>query len=125
MTAPMTPAKQKAWRLGQFAETLAVWQLRAKGYRILTRRFRCRAGEIDIIARRENVLVFVEVKARRNAATAAESLSSRQISRIIRAAEAFVQAHPSLAALDQRFDAILIRPQRWPMHLVDAWRPEH
>ena len=125
MTAPMTPAKQKAWRLGQFAETLAVWQLRAKGYRILTRRFRCRAGEIDIIARRGNVLVFVEVKARRNAATAAESLSSRQISRIIRAAEAFVQAHPSLAALDQRFDAILISPRRWPMHLVDAWRPEH
>ena len=125
MTAPMTPAKQKAWRLGQFAETLAVWQLRAKGYRILTRRFRCRAGEIDIIARRGNVLVFVEVKARRNAATAAESLSSRQISRIIRAAEAFVQAHPSLAALDQRFDAILISPRRWPVHLVDAWRPEH
>ena len=82
MTAPMTPAKQKAWRLGQFAETLAVWQLRAKGYRILTRRFRCRPGEIDIIARRGNVLVFVEVKARRNAATAAESISSRQISRI-------------------------------------------
>ena len=125
MTAPMTPAKQKAWRLGQFAETLAVWQLRAKGYRILTRRFRCRAGEIDIIARRGNVLVFVEVKARRNAATAAESLSSRQISRIIRAAEAFVQAHPSLAALDQRFDAILISPRRWPVHLVDAWRPKH
>ena len=125
MTAPMTPAKQKAWRLGQFAETLGVWQLRAMGCRILTRRFRCRAGEIDIIARRGNVLVFVEVKARRNAATAAESLSSRQISRIIRAAEAFVQAHPSLAALDQRFDAILISPRRWPVHLVDAWRPEH
>ena len=125
MAAPAKPVKQKAWRFGQFAETIAVWYLRVRGYRVLARRFRCRAGEIDIIARRGNVLVFVEVKARRNAATAAESLSSRQISRIIRAAEAFVQAHPSLAALDQRFDAILISPRGWPVHLVDAWRPEH
>lgn len=125
MASPLTPAKQKAWRFGQIAETLAVWHLRARGYGILIRRFRCRAGEIDIIARRGSLLVFIEVKARRDAATAAESLGSRQTNRIIRAAQAFVQAHPSLAGLDQRFDAILISPRRWPVHLVDAWRPEH
>lgn len=124
MATPAKPAKQKAWRFGQFAETLAIWHLRFKGYRILSRQFRCRAGEIDIIARRGSLLVFVEVKAHRDAATAAEALTPRQTSRIIRAAEAFVQAHHSLAGLDQRFDAILISPRRWPMHLVDAWRPE-
>ena len=125
MSTPLTPAKQKAWRFGQIAETFAVWFLKVRGYRILARRFRCRAGEIDIIARRGNILVFIEVKARRNTATAAEALSPRQTSRIIRTAEAFVQAHPPLAGLDQRFDAILVQPRRWPVHLVDAWRPEH
>ena len=83
MAAPLTPAKQKAWRFGQIAETMAVWYLRVRGYRILARRFRCRAGEIDIIARRGTLLVFIEVKARRNTATAAEGLSTRQTSRRI------------------------------------------
>ncbi len=125
MAAPAKSAKLKAWRFGHFAETLAVWHLRIRGYRILSRRFKCRVGEIDIIARRSGLLAFVEVKARRNTATAAQSLTLRQTKRIIRAAEAFVQAHPFLAGLDQRFDAILISPRRWPVHIVDAWRPEH
>ena len=112
MAAPLSTAKQKAWPLGHFAETLAVWHLRMRGYRILIRRFKCRAGEIDIIARRGGLLAFVAVKARRNTATAAQSLTPRQTSRIVRAAQAFVQAHPSLAGLDQRFDAILISSRR-------------
>ncbi|MBL4690208.1 MAG: YraN family protein [Rhodospirillales bacterium] len=124
MAAPAKPVKQKAWRFGQFAETIAVWYLRVRGYRVLARRFRCRAGEIDIVARRRRLLVFVEVKARRHLAAAADALRPRQAARITRAAEAFVQAHRSLAGLDQRFDVILVVPRRWPVHLVDAWRPE-
>ena len=124
MTLPSRKAKQRAWRLGRIAETLAVWHLRAKGYRIVTRQFRSRVGEIDIIARRGRVLVFVEVKARRDVATAADAISTRQKNRIIRTAEVFVQARPSLALMDERFDAILVSPRHWPRHLVDAWRPE-
>ncbi|MBC8338692.1 MAG: YraN family protein [Rhodospirillales bacterium] len=118
------PAKRTAWKFGLFAETLAAWHLRFRGYRILARRFRGPVGEIDIVARRGRLLVFVEVKARRDALTAAESITPRQRNRIIRAAQAFVQARPALAALDQRFDAILIGSGWWPVHLVDAWRPE-
>ncbi|NQV84918.1 MAG: YraN family protein [Rhodospirillales bacterium] len=123
MAPTAKPAKQKAWRLGHVAELFATWRLRLKGYRIITRRFRSRVGEIDIIARRGDVLVFIEVKARRDAATAAHAISARQKRRITRTAQVFVQAHPSLALMDQRFDAILVSPRRWPVHLVDAWRP--
>ena len=116
--------KRKAWKFGLFAEILAAWHLRFRGYRILARRFRSSAGEIDIIARRGHLVAFIEVKARRDQAAAAESITPRQRDRIQRAAQAFLQARPSLAGLDQRFDAILISPARWPVHLVDAWRPE-
>ena len=44
---------------------MAVW-LRKKGYRILASQYRCRFGEIDLIARKKNVLCFVEVKTRTN-----------------------------------------------------------
>ena len=51
---------------GQKAETIAVRQLEKAGYKIITRNYRNRIGEIDIVARDGNTLVFVEVKARKN-----------------------------------------------------------
>ena len=81
-------------------------------------------GEIDIVARRGGVLAFVEVKARKDSGAAAESFRPRQAGRIVRAAGAFIQSRPALAALDQRFDVILVVPWRLPVHLVDAWRPD-
>ncbi len=118
------PRKQKAWKFGRLAETLAAWHLRVRGYRIVARGFRVPVGEIDIVARRGETLVFIEVKARTDPAAAAEALTSRQIRRITLAAGAFVQARPRLAGLDQRFDVILVCPWRLPVHMVDAWRPE-
>ena len=67
-------ARQKAHRLGHAAEWRAVWRLRLAGYSILARRYKTRLGEIDIVARRGGVLAFVEVKARADAATAADAL---------------------------------------------------
>jgi len=52
--------------LGELGETLACDELRRRGYAILERRYRTRYGEIDIVARHGDVLVFVEVKARRS-----------------------------------------------------------
>lgn len=117
--------KLKAEGFGRFAETLAAWALRLKGYRIMARGFRSRVGEIDIVARRGSLLVFVEVKARQDLDDAARALGPRQTDRITRASGAFLQAHPHLSNLDQRFDVILVCPWRLPVHLVDAWRPEH
>lgn len=121
---PTRQPRQKAWKFGRFAETLAAWSLRLRGYRILARGFRVPVGEIDIVARRGELVVFVEVKARQDKPTAAESLRPRQTARITRAAQAFMQAHPRLNEMDQRFDVILVCPWRLPVHLVDAWRPE-
>ena len=82
-------------------------------------------GEIDIIARRGGLVVFAEVKARKDRAAAAEAITPSQTARIVRAAGAFLQAHPHFSNFDQRFDVILVCPWRLPVHLVDAWRPEH
>ena len=91
-------ARQKAHRLGHAAEWRAVWRLRLAGYSILARRYKTRLGEIDIVARRGNLLAFVEVKARANAGTAADALGSRQFGRVSRAASLFVARHPHHAA---------------------------
>jgi putative endonuclease len=107
---------------GRRAETVAALYLRLKGFRILARRWRIHAGEIDLIARRGGVVAFVEVKARADLAGAAESLGARQRRRIARAAAAFLQKRPDLQGLDQRFDVVLVAPWRLPHHISDAWR---
>lgn len=109
---------------GRTAETLCVAMLRLKGFRVLARRFRCPAGEIDIVVRRGRLIAFVEVKARNDLATAAESVGPHQRRRIAGAARAFLQKRPDLQELDQRFDVMLLVPWRLPYHISDAWR-EH
>ena len=72
------PERQVAFRLGLSAESRAAAYLMAKGYRILAKRFRTPYGEIDIIARRRNLLAFVEVKARATLDDAAFAVTPRQ-----------------------------------------------
>lgn len=114
--------KRAAWRLGRRAETLCVWSLRLRGYRILARRLVTPLGEIDIVARRGQVLAMIEVKARPTIAEAAESIGPRQRQRIRRAAEAFLGTRPGLGGLAVRFDVMLLAPGRLPVHVADAWR---
>ncbi len=116
-------ARADAERRGRRAERLAAWLLRLRGYRILARRFACPVGEIDLVARRGDLLAFVEVKRRDSPAAAAEALRPAQRRRIARAAEAFLSQRPELAGLRLRFDLVLITPGRPPRHLTDAWRP--
>ncbi|MGH7072827.1 MAG: YraN family protein [Stellaceae bacterium] len=119
-----TEARRRAARKGFTAEMVCVWLLRAKGYRILARRFRVPSGEIDIIARRGRSLVAVEVKARLRFDTGADAISSHQRRRVARALEHFIARRPDLARLDPRFDVMLVVPRRWPRHLRDAWRSQ-
>ena len=115
--------RRRADRAGRLAETLCALALMLRGYRILARRFRTPVGELDIVARRGQVLVFIEVKARSSLALAAEAIDVRQRQRVERAAGAFLAHRPPLARLDQRFDAMLVAPWRWPRHIKEAWRP--
>src|ERR1700675_5052388 len=57
------PARLAAFRTGLSAENRAAAFLMAKGYRILAKRFRTPYGEIDLVARKRNMIVFIEVKA--------------------------------------------------------------
>jgi putative endonuclease len=116
-----SPARVAAFRTGVSAEGRAAAFLMAKGYRILMKRFRTPYGEIDIVARRRNLVVFVEVKARASLDEAAYAVTARQQARIIAAAQAWLVAHPEHAEFDLRFDAMLIAPRRLPRHLLAAF----
>ena len=116
--------RQSAERRGRAGETLAALLLRLKGYRILGRRVRTRAGEIDLVARSpRGVLCFVEVKARPDARAAIDSVAMRQRARIERAANLFVSTKPQLAQAAMRFDIVTVSPRALPRHIRDAWRP--
>ena len=115
------PERQVAFRTGISAESRAAALLIAKGFRILARRWRSPVGEIDIIARRRSLLVFVEVKARETLDDAAWSVTERQRSRIIAAAEAWLAQNADDRIRDIRFDAMLVAPGRIPRHVPAAF----
>jgi putative endonuclease len=115
------PQRQVAFRLGLSAESRAAAFLIAKGFRILARRFRSPVGEIDIVARRRRLLVFVEVKARERLDDAAWSVTERQRARIVGAAEAWLARYPDERITDIRFDAVLVAPGRIPRHIPAAF----
>jgi putative endonuclease len=114
--------RQVAFRLGISAESRAAAYLIAKGFRILARRWRSPAGEIDIIARRRQLLIFVEVKARETLDDAAWSVTDRQKARIAAAAEAYLaRLGHDHGFEDMRFDAVLVAPGRIPRHIPGAF----
>jgi putative endonuclease len=115
------PERQIAFRTGISAESRAAAFLVAKGFRILARRWRSPVGEIDIIARRRSLLVFVEVKARERFDDAAWSVTDRQRLRIAAAAEAWLARYADSRIRDIRFDAILVAPGRIPRHITSAF----
>ena len=116
---------KKAREDGYKAENLAVFLLRLKGYKILERNFKpprgSGAGEIDIIAYKQNVIIFIEVKKRTSLDTAAEAVNKNVQDRRIRGAEYFLMLHPEFSDKEMRFDVILISPNRWPEHIQNAF----
>ena len=115
------PERQIAFRTGISAESRAAMFLVAKGFRILARRWKSPVGEIDIVARRRSLLVFVEVKARERFDDAAWSVTDRQRLRIAAAAEAWLARYADSRIRDIRFDAILVAPGRIPRHITSAF----
>jgi putative endonuclease len=116
--------KRAAERRGRRGEWLAMLMLVLKGYRILGRRIRTHAGEIDMVARTPGGIVcFVEVKTRNSLREAQEAVLPKQAARIARAAELFMAQRPWLMANGVRYDTIIVTARGWPRHLRDAWRP--
>ncbi len=96
-------------RRGEAAEALAAEFLRGQGLIITTRNYRCRFGEIDLVARDGGTLVFVEVRRRESDVFggAAESITAAKRARLIRAARHYLAR--GRGAPPCRFDAVLIR----------------
>jgi len=94
---------------GAAAEDLAAVYLEGQGLRIVERNYRCRFGEIDLVARSGAVLVFVEVRARKTETFggAAGSITAAKRRRLVAAARHYLAAHRGERAC--RFDVVLVR----------------
>jgi putative endonuclease len=120
-----TPARRLAERRGRGGEDLAALWLRLHGHRILGRRVKTHAGEIDLVSLAPfGPVCFVEVKARGLARQAAQAVAPAQRARIVRAAFLYLAGRPALARRGARFDIIAIGAAGWPRHLRDVWRAE-
>lgn len=104
------------------AESRAAAALIARGWTVLARRVRTGVGELDLIAERNGLLAFIEVKARPTLAEAAFALGPRQRARIAASAEAWLAANPGHGAAGIRFDVILVAPDGM-RRIADAFRP--
>lgn len=113
-------ARQVAENAGRRGERLAGWWLRLKGWTILDRRVRTPAGEVDLVARRGNLVAFVEVKSRATAAELDHAIDERRLARVAAAAELLMPRYAT-AGEDIRVDVILFAPGTRPRHIENAW----
>ena len=116
------PVVDRRQALGKSGEDLACEELTRRGYAILDRRFRTRCGELDIVAREGDVVVFVEVKARSgcNFGLPAESITWKKRQRLCAMAESYL-LRKRLAGVPCRFDVVSIL-QGPDSHTIELFR---
>ncbi|MDR2781023.1 MAG: YraN family protein [Holosporaceae bacterium] len=102
---------------GYLGEFVAVCLLKIKGYKILARRYKTVCGEIDIIAKRGDIIVFVEVKSRKSADKCYNAITDKQLQRIRRTSEIFMRHNKKSANCFSRYDVILIADWKLPIHI--------
>ena len=126
-STPMTRTREykrrKAERRGRLGEWIGILILVLHGYRILGRRVRTPAGEIDLIGVRGGRLAFVEVKVRAAMPAARQSIGRDQMKRLARGAEWWTWRHPAFREYQQGLDAIYLAPGAWPVFDRDALQP--
>ncbi|URW74763.1 YraN family protein [Sphingomonas donggukensis] len=122
IASPTPPKRDRraAEAAGRRGERIAGWWLRLKGWQILDRRVRTPAGEVDIVARRGNLVAFVEVKARQSVAERDIAIDHRRLSRVAAAAEYLMPRYAGPGD-DIRVDVILLAPGQVPQHIENAW----
>ncbi|MEW7007216.1 YraN family protein [Lentilitoribacter sp. EG35] len=113
--------RKKAYRKGFIAEYIAAMFLLFKGYRICALRHKTKLGEIDIIAKKGDLAIFVEVKARKKAQTGIDAVSHASQSRIKNASDLWLAKQRDAQKLSQRYDIIVITPTSFPAHFLDAF----
>ena len=121
MRADEPRSRLKAHRRGHRAEWLASLALMAKGFRIVARRYKTKLGEIDLIARRGDLVLMVEVKSRPTLMAAMEAISYQSERRIEAAADLWLSRQRDYGRLSVRFDLVAVLPWRWPVHVENAF----
>lgn len=123
MSVPRTPEqRQEADQRGRQGEAEAAMFLAAQGWRIVAERVKTKAGEIDLVARRTGLIVFVEVKWRARPASLADAIDERRLARVAAAVEIVWQDYAT-GGEDIRIDFILLAPGHKPTHIENAWMP--
>ncbi|HLQ11759.1 MAG TPA: YraN family protein [Steroidobacteraceae bacterium] len=123
-SAPATPPERQ--RLGRDAEERAAQYLQAAGLLLLHRNYRCRMGELDLVAREAGTLVIAEVRLRSSSrfGGAAASITHAKRRRIVLATRHLLARYPSLQKWPVRFDALLVGapggPIEWLRGAFDA-----
>ena len=107
---------------GAYYENLVAEYLKTQGYEILEKNYRCRIGEIDLIAKEGETLVFVEVKYRKTkrAGYALEAIDSRKAGQVRRVAAVYLYEHGFSESAACRFDAVGIDGEQIT-HLINAF----
>lgn len=117
---------KKSYYRGILAEYIAIFFLTVKGYRIIVYRFKNPLGEIDIIAKKKDSLIAVEVKSRINKkAEIGDVVLSKQRKRNIAGINWFLSKNQKYTDLSVRFDIILIKPYSFPQHLKNAYDSQY
>ena len=114
------PTAKPTQPFGRYGEQLAVDHLQAAGYTIITTNWRCSVGEIDIIAQKDNILVFVEVRSRHaeNTEASFESINSRKQTKLAALANEYIDAH-KLDDMVWRIDVIGVAIPRTGKAIVE------
>ncbi|NQZ13878.1 MAG: YraN family protein [Alphaproteobacteria bacterium] len=121
MQAAQKTQKEKTYDKGVWAEKYAATYLAAKGYKVLETRYKTSYGEIDLIIKKDNVIAFVEVKARRSIDEALQSITPKMKERIANTAQYYLSQNAEALKCDLRFDVIAIKPPLFLAHLDNAW----
>lgn len=106
--------------VGIIAEYITIILYKCKFYKILHHRYNSKLGEIDIIAARGNLVVFIEVKARKHGIQEG-IISFKQQQRIKRSAEYFLAKNSKFINYDVRFDLVVISLNYWPTIIKNAF----
>ncbi len=122
MTSRSAQDRLRAEQQGRDGEALAAQFLKREGYEILAERARNDAGEIDLIAKKEGIIAFVEVKWRKRAADLDTAIDERRLARVAAAAEIAAYDYAKQGE-DIRVDVILLAPGVPPRHITNAWMP--
>jgi putative endonuclease len=114
-------SRERAEARGRLAEFAALMALRLKGYRLLARRYKSGAGEVDLIMRRGEVTAFIEVKARASVDAGVIAVTPHQSRRISAAARHWMAKDARARNGICRFDIVVVSPYLISHHIENAF----